>query len=31
MSFEEAAAVCDGGIIALACLKKADPLRGGES
>ena len=28
MSFEEAAAVCDGGIIALACLKKADPLRG---
>jgi NADPH:quinone reductase-like Zn-dependent oxidoreductase len=28
MSWEEAAAVCDGGIIALACLKKADPLRG---
>jgi NADPH:quinone reductase-like Zn-dependent oxidoreductase len=28
MSFEEAAAVCDGGIIALACLRKADPLEG---
>jgi NADPH:quinone reductase-like Zn-dependent oxidoreductase len=28
MSFEDAAAVCDGGIIALACLKKADPLQG---
>jgi NADPH:quinone reductase-like Zn-dependent oxidoreductase len=28
ISYEEAAAVCDGGIIALACLKKADPLRG---
>ena len=28
MTFEEAAAVCDGGIIALACLKKADPLKG---
>ena len=28
MSFEEAAAVSDGGIIALACLKKADPLKG---
>jgi NADPH:quinone reductase-like Zn-dependent oxidoreductase len=26
MSFEEAAAVCDGGIIALACLRKADSL-----
>jgi NADPH:quinone reductase-like Zn-dependent oxidoreductase len=25
MSFEEAAAVCDGGIIGLACLRKADP------
>jgi NADPH:quinone reductase-like Zn-dependent oxidoreductase len=24
MTFEEAAAVCDGGIIALACLRKAD-------
>lgn len=30
MSFEEAAAVCDGGIIALACLEKAD-LREGRS
>ena len=28
ISYEEAAAVCDGGIIGLACLKKADPLRG---
>jgi NADPH:quinone reductase-like Zn-dependent oxidoreductase len=28
LSFEEAAAVCDGGIIALACLRKADPLEG---
>ena len=28
MSFEDAAAVSDGGIIALACLKKADPLEG---
>ena len=28
MSFEEAAAVCDGAIIALACLRKADPLEG---
>jgi NADPH:quinone reductase-like Zn-dependent oxidoreductase len=28
MSFEEAAAVSDGGIIALACLRKADPLDG---
>ena len=28
MSFEEAAAVCDGAIIALACLRKADPLKG---
>jgi len=26
MGFEEAAAVCDGGIIALACLRKADSL-----
>ena len=31
MSFEEAAAVCDGGIIALACLRKADPLADGAS
>jgi NADPH:quinone reductase-like Zn-dependent oxidoreductase len=30
MTFEEAAAVCDGGIIALACLRKAD-LREGQS
>ena len=30
MSFEEAAAVCDGAIIALACLRKAD-LREGRS
>ena len=30
MSFEEAAAVCDGGIIALTCLRKAD-LREGQS
>ncbi|MDQ3162209.1 MAG: NAD(P)-dependent alcohol dehydrogenase [Actinomycetota bacterium] len=30
MSFEEAAAVCDGAIIALACLRKAD-LRKGRS
>jgi NADPH:quinone reductase-like Zn-dependent oxidoreductase len=30
MTFEEAAAVCDGGIIALACLRKAD-LRKGRS
>ena len=29
MSFEEAAAVCDGGIIALTCLRKAD-LREGQ-
>ena len=28
MTFEEAAAVCDGAIIALACLRKADPLQG---
>lgn len=28
MSFEEAAAVCDGGIIALACLRRADRLAG---
>jgi NADPH:quinone reductase-like Zn-dependent oxidoreductase len=28
MSWEEAAAVCDGGIIALACLAKAGPLEG---
>jgi NADPH:quinone reductase-like Zn-dependent oxidoreductase len=28
ISFEEAAAVCDGGVIALACLKKAHPLEG---
>jgi NADPH:quinone reductase-like Zn-dependent oxidoreductase len=28
MSFEEAGAVCDGAIIALACLRKADPLKG---
>ena len=28
MTFDEAAAVCDGGIIALACLRKADPLQG---
>jgi NADPH:quinone reductase-like Zn-dependent oxidoreductase len=28
LSWEEAAAVSDGGIIALACLKKADPLKG---
>jgi NADPH:quinone reductase-like Zn-dependent oxidoreductase len=28
MSFEDAAAACDGAIIALACLKKADPLNG---
>jgi NADPH:quinone reductase-like Zn-dependent oxidoreductase len=28
MSFEEAAAVPDGAIIALACLRKADPLKG---
>ena len=27
-TFEEAAAVCDGAIIALACLRKADPLQG---
>jgi NADPH:quinone reductase-like Zn-dependent oxidoreductase len=28
LSFEEAGAVCDGGIIALAALRKADPLEG---
>jgi len=28
MTFDEAAAVCDGAIIALACLRKADPLQG---
>ena len=28
MTFEEAAAVCDGASIALACLRKADPLKG---
>ena len=28
MSFEEAAAVCDGAILALGCLRKADPLKG---
>jgi NADPH:quinone reductase-like Zn-dependent oxidoreductase len=28
MTFEEAAAVCDGGSIALACLRKADLRRG---
>jgi NADPH:quinone reductase-like Zn-dependent oxidoreductase len=28
MSFEEAAAVPDGAMIALACLRKADPLKG---
>ena len=27
-TFEEAAAVCDGAIIALACLRKAEPLEG---
>lgn len=27
-TFEEAAAVCDGAIIALACLRKAEPLQG---
>jgi len=26
LSFEEAAGICDGGIIALCCLRKADPL-----
>ena len=30
MSFEEAAAVCDGAALALACLRKAGPLRGAE-
>ena len=28
MSFEEAAAVCDGAALALACLRKAGPLEG---
>jgi NADPH:quinone reductase-like Zn-dependent oxidoreductase len=28
MTFEEAAAVCDGGCIALACLRKVDLLKG---
>jgi NADPH:quinone reductase-like Zn-dependent oxidoreductase len=28
MSFEEAAAVCDGAALALACLRRADPLEG---
>ena len=28
MTFEEAAAVCDGAILALACLRKADRLQG---
>jgi NADPH:quinone reductase-like Zn-dependent oxidoreductase len=28
MTFEEAAAVCDGASLALACLRKADPLNG---
>ena len=28
MSFEEAAAVCDGAALALACLRKADSLKG---
>jgi NADPH:quinone reductase-like Zn-dependent oxidoreductase len=28
MSFEEAAAVCDGAALALACLRKAEPLEG---
>ncbi len=28
MTFDEAAAVCDGGSIALACLRKAGPLEG---
>jgi NADPH:quinone reductase-like Zn-dependent oxidoreductase len=28
MSFEEAAAVCDGVILALGCLRKAGPLKG---
>ena len=30
MSFEEAAAVCDGAILALACLRKADLRKGQE-
>jgi NADPH:quinone reductase-like Zn-dependent oxidoreductase len=28
MTYEEAAAVCDGAALALACLRKADPLQG---
>ncbi len=28
MSFDEAAAVCDGASIAMACLRRADPLQG---
>ena len=28
MSYEEAAAVCDGASLALACLRKTDPLKG---
>jgi NADPH:quinone reductase-like Zn-dependent oxidoreductase len=28
MTFEEAAAVCDGAALALACLRKAEPLKG---
>jgi len=28
VTFEEAAAVCDGAALALACLRKADPLEG---
>jgi NADPH:quinone reductase-like Zn-dependent oxidoreductase len=28
MTFDEAAAVCDGAVIALCCLRKADPLKG---
>jgi NADPH:quinone reductase-like Zn-dependent oxidoreductase len=31
MTFEEAAAVCDGALIALSCLRKADHLREGRS
>ncbi len=28
MTFEEAAAICDGASLALACLRRADPLKG---
>jgi NADPH:quinone reductase-like Zn-dependent oxidoreductase len=28
MTFEDAAAACDGGIIAMSCLRKAQPLKG---